>query len=387
MGGLFCYLLFLLFIFLTGNIVFSGFIKLLIIMFISGLWSQRCYAQADPGAIQLKKEKVSTLHWDYYINQVVDGRVQGQVLGNIWYAEEGEKPKNYSADISGGNSKAITDFLLSGLARNTSETAINIRILECKIRETNLNTHISGQVLLKLQFELQKSWGIQPLTAYSTTLKYTRPVHRTEYIGPALKTVLSDGLKFIQNWVKREAATNVALAKYVRLSFSDYLEDDTDTVYYQKSRPLIFDDFKATAPRNTKYQAAIFPSFGYDMRRELVNGVIMVQIDLKVYMVKSASWASQMIKNPYSLNHEQRHFDLVKLIAERFRKKLASEDLNPDNYEGTINFEYLEFYRQMNQLQEKYDEETGHGTNRVMQEVWNKRIDKELQELQDSSGI
>jgi len=368
--------------------VFSGFIKFLMLALISGLWSQRCYAQADPGVIQLKKEKVSTLHWDYYIDQVFDGRVQGQSLGNIWYAEEGGKPKNYSADISGDNSKAITDFMLGGLARNTSGTPINIRILGCNIRETNLNTHISGQVLLKLQFELQKSWGIQPLTAYSTTLKYIRPVHKTEYVGPALKTVLSDGLKFIQDWVKKEAATNVALAKDVKLSFSDYLEDDPDTVYYHKSRPLIFDDFKAAAPRNTKYQAAIFPSFGYDMRRELVNGVIMVKIDLKVYMVKSASWASQMIKSSYSLNHEQRHFDLVKLIAERFRKKLASADLNPDNYEGIINFEYLDFYRQMNQIQERYDEETGHGTNRVVQAVWNKRIDQELQEMRVmESGI
>jgi hypothetical protein len=366
------------------SIVISGLIRFLIIALLSGLWPWACPAQSVPGTIRLKTEQVSSAYWDYYIDQVIDERVPGQLFANIWYLEDGLRPKSYPSDIAGGSTRAISDFLLSGLVRNTSGTAINIRILECKIRETNQSTNVSGQVILKLQFEFQKSWGIQPLTTYSTSLKYTRSIHKSEHIEPALRSVLGNSLKFIQNWVKKEAATNIVLAKGVKLSFSDYQEDDPDTVYYHKSRPLDFNDFKAKTPQNTKYQAAIFPSFGYDMRREFHDGMIEVRIDLKVYMVKSASWASPMVKNPYSLNHEQRHFDLVKLIAERFRKKLASENLTPDNYEGIINFEYLEFYRQMNQLQEKYDEETGHGTNRIMQTVWNKRID---QELQGSPGI
>ena len=99
---------------------------------------------------------------------------------------------------------------------------------------------------------------------------------------------------------------------------------------------------------------------------------------LKVYMIKSASWAFPIVKSSYSLNHEQRHFDLVKLISERFKAKLLSEKLSPDNYEGIINFEYLEFYREMNRLQEQYDKETNHGSNKAMQDEWNRRIDAEL---------
>ena len=58
--------------------------------------------------------------------------------------------------------------------------------------------------------------------------------------------------------------------------------------------------------------------------------------------------------------------------------KLLSEKLNPDNYEGIINFEYLEFYREMNRLQERYDQETNHGINKAKQDEWNRWIDAQL---------
>lgn len=361
--------------------MYSGVIKPLIFVFISGFGSLVCFAQSVPDPILLKQEKISSPGWDYFIDKVIDDRAQGQSFANIWYAGEGLKARSYPIDIAGGSGNALREFLQGGLPRNTAGIAINIRILECKIRETNQDNTVSGQILLKLQFELQKNWGVQPLTTYSTSLKYARSIQRPDRIEPALRTMLGNSLKFIQEWVKKESATNIVLARSVKLSFTDYQKQDPDTVYYQKSRPLNFNDFRAKVPQNSRYHAAIFPSFGYDMIQNFNNGIIQVQIDLKVYMVKSASWALQFIKNPYSLNHEQRHFDLVKVIAERFKKKLASEQLSPDNYEGIINFEYLEFYRQMNQIQEKYDEETGHGTNRIMQDVWNRRIDRDLKEL------
>lgn len=330
---------------------------------------------AQPGPIRLKTEKVQNANWDYYIEKVIDARVPAQLFANLWYKDGSGKMKSYSTDIS---EKALSNFLINGLPRNTEGRPLNIRILECMIRESNESTHVSGQATLKVQFELEKDWGTQPLTTYSMNLKYTRSIHNLEYIEPALRKVLGNSLKYIHNWMKKESATNILLAKGLKLSFRNYNEQDTDTVYYQKARLLSFNDFQAKPPQNTRFQAAIFPSFGYDMQRELKGGLIQVQIILKVYMIRSASWAFPMIKSTYSLNHEQRHFDLVKLISERFKAKLLSEKLNPDNYEGIINFEYLEFYREMNRLQKKYDQETNHGINKAKQDEWNRWIDAQL---------
>ncbi len=80
----------------------------------------------------------------------------------------------------------------------------------------------------------------------------------------------------------------------------------------------------------------------------------------------------------YALNHEQRHFDIAKIAAEHFKRKLASEQLPVDNYDGFINYDYLDAYREMDKLQEQYDKETDHGANHAAQEGWDRKIDEEL---------
>lgn len=334
------------------------------------------YAQPQP--IRLKPEKIQNDNWDYYIDKVIDDRVPEQVFANLWYMDESGKVKTYASDAIAYNNNTFSNFLLNGLSGNTEGRPVNIRILEFRIKEVSERNYVSGRVTLKVQFEFEKDWGIQPLTTYSTSLNYTRSIHNLGYIEPALKKVLGNSLKYIHAWMRKESATNILLAKDLKLSFRNHQEQNIDTVYYLKSRSLNFDDFQAKPPSNTKFQAAIFPAFGYDMHREFKDGLIQIQIILKVYMIKSASWAFPMIKSNYSLNHEQRHFDLVKLIAERFKAKLLSANLDPDNYQGVINFEYLEFYREMNRLQEKYDQETNHGIDKVKQDEWNRKIDAEL---------
>jgi len=331
------------------------------------------FAQSKP--IWLKEEKVLNGSWDYYIEKVIDNRSQGQLFANLYYVDGSGKMKTYSADIS---KNTISNFMINGLPRNTEGRPLNLRIMDCMIRESDENTYVSGQVTLKVQFEFEKDWGIQPLTTYNISMKYTRSFHNLESVEAALRKALVNSLKYIHSWMQKESATNILLAKGLKLSIRNYQEQDADTVYYQKARSISFNDFQAKPPQNSRFQAAIFPSFGYDLKRELRGGLIYLDLILKVYMIKSASWAFPMIKSNYSLNHEQRHFDLVKLISERFKSKLLSEKLNPDNYEGIINFEYLEYYREMNRLQERYDQETNHGSNKVMQDEWNRWIDSQL---------
>jgi len=52
--------------------------------------------------------------------------------------------------------------------------------------------------------------------------------------------------------------------------------------------------------------------------------------------------------------------------------------LTVDNYEGIINSDYLDAYREMDTLQKQYDNETRHGMDQFAQQRWNERIDKEL---------
>jgi hypothetical protein len=105
-------------------------------------------------------------------------------------------------------------------------------------------------------------------------------------------------------------------------------------------------------------------------------------MEIKVCLPKSACWVKDGVRgDAYTLNHEQRHFDLAKIAAMHFIQKIKAEDLPVSNYEGPINVDYLDAYRQMDTLEMKYDNETTHGLDRFMQGKWNERIDRELKVL------
>jgi hypothetical protein len=182
------------------------------------------------------------------------------------------------------------------------------------------------------------------------------------------------GLDFFNKWINREADTNIKLAKRVTLIFNDYSEQpEGDTIYYSANRPLTWEDFR-DKPRGAKYIAEVLPSLGYTERVEVIKSVVVVMVSMRVFLPKSAAWVKPEGRTTYALNHEQRHFDIVAIIARHFKQALMAMKLPVDNYDGYINVQYLDSYREMNQLQEQYDNETSHGTNQYYQQEWNMKI-------------
>ncbi|MDX5438341.1 MAG: hypothetical protein LPK03_14145, partial [Pontibacter sp.] len=183
-------------------------------------------------------------------------------------------------------------------------------------------------------------------------------------------------------WMEREANTNQRLAKEIKVIFSDYTSASAaDTVFYNPKRPLTWSDFTGKPTKPSKYAAAVFPSFSYEGRTEVADGILHLYLNMKVYMLQSSSWVKEGSKNTYGLTHEQRHFDIARLVAERFKQKIKPEILSVADYNSIIQYHFIESFREMNQLQEQYDAETHHGLNRAAQEQWNKKISEELSRL------
>lgn len=137
----------------------------------------------------------------------------------------------------------------------------------------------------------------------------------------------------------------------------------------------------ATLPNQAGMRQPFFPSFSYEGRTEVKQGVLHLYLDMKVYMLQSSSWVKPGNKDAYCLNHEQKHFDIAKLVAERFKQKITPAILSVADYNSIIQYHFIESFREMNQLQEQYDTETQHGLNKQAQEQWNKRIAEELGSL------
>jgi hypothetical protein len=54
----------------------------------------------------------------------------------------------------------------------------------------------------------------------------------------------------------------------------------------------------------------------------------------------------------------QRHFDLVNLVAERFKKKILPDTLTIEDCNSIIQYHFTESCREMNRLQEQCVHET-----------------------------
>jgi len=331
--------------------------------------------------IILTDEHVPITPKEFFIKDVIDERTDKSPIASLLPAGPNAKP--YSVDIKGGALPGIKQFINNNLPKNKELRPLIIGLKKISVKETALaGNRVEGRVVLTFSFYLDKGDDDKiHMADYSGAAVYNRDAIQTQNIGPALQRVLVNGLVYINTWMSQQAETNIKLAHGVKITFSDYEEKpEGDSIYYSVKRLLTWADFQSKIP-TSKYSAEVFPTIGYDQHAEIVKGIVNLHLTVKTCLPKSACWAKDDSRSDYTLNHEQRHFDIVKIVSEHFKQKLAAGKLNVDNYEGTVNMEYLDTYREMNVMQKQYDDETKHGTDTAEQGRWNLRIDKELKAL------
>ncbi len=177
------------------------------------------------------------------------------------------------------------------------------------------------------------------------------------------------------------------LARGFKLILKDVAPaDQVDTVFYQPEKKLTWYDFQGKSNRpGSKYAAAVYSSMSYEGGSQMVDNYIQATISLKVFMVRSMSWGRDEARNNYTLAHEQTHFDITRIVAERFKERLKKMDLTIEDYDSQIQFEFLEAFREMNAEQEKYDGETRHGLNTEVQAEWMLKVQTEITRIYQGS--
>ncbi len=333
--------------------------------------------------IVLHPQPLSVVPKAFFIAAVLDNRTEKSAIARVYPAPQPkQKPVLQAIDLEGGGTAAMQDFILKSVPRNKSLRPVVIRIKECSLSENLVVPgKVDGRVALFLTFELQNENGNVYLTDYRLDTKYSRSQNQTTIWATVFQQSFIAGLKYFDTWMNQQADHNPNLAKLVKVYISNYHEKpEGDTIYYSPNRPLNWDDFQ-DKPQAGKYAAVVFPSFGFEEKRDIKNAEIRINLELKVYMPKSACWVKSGSKNSYTLNHEQRHFDLVAIVGKHFEQKIKAVNLPVNNPDGLINVEYYESFREMNRLQKQYDDETAHGINVGKQEEWNAYIDKELVDL------
>ncbi|MDR3694320.1 hypothetical protein [Mucilaginibacter sp.] len=346
---------------------------------------KRADIQSD--LIVLKDEQIPVIPKEFYIENVIDERHDKSAV--VWSsnipAESNPPAKRY--DFEGGGFRAIKGFIDHNLPKNRALRPIIIRLKEFRAGELILRDGlINGDVSVVMSFNIVKADGdTLHLLDYNGKAKYSRNGGLLQDIEPTLRHLLVNGLVYLNTWMNKQAATNINLAKAVEVTFTDHAEKtEEDTIYYLFKRPLTWDDFRGKVPQS-KFDAEVFATIGYNEKTTVTNGAINLELDIKVCIPKNDCWVKAGKQNDYALNHEQRHFDIARIVAEHFKQRIRAENLPVSNYDGPVNVDYLEAYREMDSLQKQYDAETNHGGDHAAQERWNERIDKELKAIKSLS--
>ncbi|WP_162416390.1 DUF922 domain-containing protein [Cyclobacterium roseum] len=331
----------------------------------------------DP--ISLKVTSQLFVPEEYYIKGLIDDRTdRSPVAFLVPNARSGSQLE--TVDLEGGAMNALENYLFGVLPQNDQLRPIIVRIKDLKIVETLQDTGtgvVSGEVFLDFSFELDREGELVHLLDFQGGASYKRGVRQFYLIGPVLKRSINNSLKYFNDWIENESDKDIKLLRNVTVRVRDYQQEaKDDTVFYDPKRPLTWEDFTGR-PRFSNYTASIFASIGYEGNSWIEEGQVIVDLTFKTYMLKSSSWVKGD-NNSYGLNHEQRHFDIAKIVVERLKERVRQLNLQPHNYDRNVSFHYLEAYREMNRLQEQYDRETAHGLNGRAQERWNKKIDEEL---------
>lgn len=338
------------------------------------------YCQNAPQAITPADVKPTFTPTKFYIAGVIDGRKDR--TNTVTLLEAGSKgavPPTIKTDLKNGAVLALKQFIHNNLPSNTTLHPIIIRINELGISETaGTGGYAQGEIKLGFTFMLKRQFDTVKLVNYAGGVAYVRPVSQPNMVGSTLGSALMGSLGWFNTWTDKNADSNILLAKSVTVTFSDYSgKGESDTIYYDVKRPLTWNDFKAKQT-DARFDASVMPGFGYSENVKVSNGIIHVNFTIKTYLPKSASWADENRVGPYALNHEQRHFDIVKIITERYKRKMKDAHYTVEDYDGPVASGYFEFFRMMNQMQKQYDSETRHGSNQSSQNEWDAKIDAEL---------
>jgi hypothetical protein len=148
-----------------------------------------------------------------------------------------------------------------------------------------------------------------------------------------------------------------------------------DTIAYTGKQPdLTWADFRGVLPKDAVGVANSALGFRFNARITVNDEEVLLTIKTAAYFVRNHSWSDAQRRDDHILRHEQLHFELARVGAEIFRKKILAAKMNDKNFGDQLNQAYREAWKEYIALQEQYDEETNHSINKTQQAAWDKKI-------------
>lgn len=145
-------------------------------------------------------------------------------------------------------------------------------------------------------------------------------------------------------------------------------------IIWTEGQPLQWFDFAGPVNDSSRFDAESFAEVKYNYR---FNSPKDFYFEVFANFNRSTSWCKKVYQSNDLLKHEQLHFDIAALYAQKLKTAF-------DNFQYSDNFknEILQIFDQVKTeyhlAQQLYDDETNHSVNRDNQKDWEKFIADEL---------
>ena len=325
--------------------------------------------------IQLSKQS------NFFILDVIDER-QKKNTGAILL----DGTTLFPIDFENGVERSLFEFWNYSVSRKSEKALpITITIKELSLHEKlNSAASIDGELTISLAFGWKRQETDVSLSTYTIKSNYNRSKNTEVDYSDMMRRKLTDALIHIDKWLLANEGKQASLVKTVHLTFKEpEYTDDADTLLYTPQRKLQWTDFKALgSQRSSRFAAAVFTSIAYEGHARSVGSVLEVEITIKSFLLRSMSWVKASTpRDAYALEHEQTHFDITRLMAERFKERLLNLELTVDDYDSQIQYQFIEAFRDMHKEQKRYDGDTQHGLNSAQQAIWNENTQSKIRQI------
>ena len=169
------------------------------------------------------------------------------------------------------------------------------------------------------------------------------------------------------------------IALLFSFSFGPDLPDRTHLIVWDKSRLLVYDDFKSLHPKGKEAALAVV---GMEYSASMTSRHYKVSI-VTMFDTRKSWFSKDELGNEYVLKHEQGHFDLAEIHARKLRKAISESNFNSKNIFDKVSSMYKEANKKLHADQQLYDKETSHSIDSTKQELWNTKIYTELLQLEE----
>lgn len=158
----------------------------------------------------------------------------------------------------------------------------------------------------------------------------------------------------------------------------------SDTIYYDFNHSLTWDDFKGKPVDNSPAGAVTASGFAFDAQITFDGKNIYLNLGVYTFFTKDDSWKKLQVNSAYHLMHEQHHFDITRISAEKFENELTRAHFTKDNYNALLTSIFDKVYDENMKIQDAYDNETQHSLDVSKQNEWNNKIAAQILSLKEN---